>query len=102
MVETQGSHGRRDVDVRRTNETASERGTDQWEGHEGEPTSRGGKWLVALMAVVAVVWVVAMVQVLRMPTQEVRVTGESAIWMAVAASCGISTFILLIWKLHRA
>jgi hypothetical protein len=34
--------------------------------------------------------------------QEVRVGAESAIWMAVALSCGISTFILLFWKLHRA
>ena len=102
MVETQGSHGRKDMDVRRTDETANQRDTDQWEGHEGEPTARGGKWLAAALAIVAVIWVVAMVQVLRLPTQEVEVTAESAIWMAIAASCGIGTFILLVWKLHRA
>ncbi len=102
MVETQGSHGRRDMDVRTTDQTANERGTDQWEGHEGEPTSSGGKWLTAMLAVVAVTWVVAIVQVFRLPVQEVRVGAESAIWMAVALSCGISTFILLFWKLHRA
>lgn len=102
MAKKQGSQGRQDLDVPTTDHTASERNTGQWEGHEGEPSARGGKWLNGLFVVVAVVWVVAMVQILRLPTQEVRVTAESAIWMAIAASCGISTFILLFWKLHRS
>lgn len=102
MVETQGSHGRKDMDVRRTEETANRRETDQWEGHEGEPSAAGGKWLAGALAVVAAIWVVAMIQVVRLPEQSVEVTAESAIWMAIAASCGIGTFILLVWKLHRA
>lgn len=102
MAKTQGSHGRQDMDVRTTDQTANKRDTDQWEGHEGEPTPAGGKWLNGLFAVVAIAWVVAMVQILRLPAQEVRVNAESAIWMAIACSAGISTFILLIWKVHRA
>lgn len=102
MAEAQASHGRNDMDVRATDETASKRGTDQWEGHEGEPTKRGGTFMTALFVVVLVAWLVAMFQILRMPTQEVRVTAESAIWMAVAVSSGVSVFVLGIWKLHRA
>lgn len=94
MAKTQGSHGRQDIDVR---------DTDQWEGHEGDPTAAGAKWLNGLLALVAIAWVVAIVQIFRLPgPQEVRVNAESAIWMAVACSAGISTFILLIWKVHRA
>lgn len=102
MAQAQASHGRNDMDVRATDRTADKRETDQWEGHEGEPSARGGTFLVVALAVVALAWIVAMVQILRMPTQEVRVTTESAIWMGVACSSGIGTFILLIWKLHRA
>jgi len=101
MAEAQASHGRKDMDVRATNDTANQHTDDQWEGHEGEPTTRGGKFLTVLLAIVAIAWVVAMIQILRLPVQEVRVTAESAIWMAVALSCGVSTFILGIWKLHR-
>ncbi|MFS0884878.1 hypothetical protein [Aeromicrobium sp. 179-A 4D2 NHS] len=101
MAEAQASHGRKDMDVRATDQTANQRKTDQWEGHEGEPTKRAGKVLTALLVIVAIGWIVAMVQILRLPVQEVRVTAESAIWMAVALSCGVSTFILGIWKLHR-
>lgn len=103
MAQTQqGSHGRQDMDVRTSDRTASGRDTDQWEGHEGEPTSRGGKWLTAALVFVAIAWVVAMVQIFRLPVQEVRVGAESAIWMAIALSCGIGTFILMVWKVHRA
>ena len=102
MAEAQASHGRKDMDVRATDQTADKRGTDQWEGHEGEPTARGGKFMSALLVVVVIAWIVAMVQILRLPTQEVRVTAESAIWMAVACASGVSVFVLGIWKLHRA
>lgn len=102
MAKTQGSHGRRDMDVRTTDQTADKRDTDQWEGHEGTPSSSGGKWLTGLLALVAVVWVVSMVQIFRLPVQEVRVTLESAVWMALACSSGIATFILMVWKVHRA
>lgn len=94
MAGNQVPNERRDEDVPTS--------TEQWEGHEGTPTAGGGKWLGALLAVVVLAWIVAMVQIVRLPAQEVRVTAESAIWMAIAAGSGISAFILLIWKLHRA
>ncbi|GAA3530340.1 hypothetical protein AFL01nite_00060 [Aeromicrobium flavum] len=69
----------------------------------GEPTRLGGRFLVGLMTLAAVVWVVSLVQLVQLPAQQGSTTTEwnMAIWVALALASAISTFILGFWKVHR-
>jgi len=80
---------------------AAERDTDALQ--PGEPTKRGGRVLGAGIVVMALVWVFSLIQIFRLPVQGPLVTtGESAIWTAVAIASAIATFLLGVWKVHRA
>jgi hypothetical protein len=90
------SHRRSDVA-----DPAAERDTDAVK--PGEPTKRGGRVLVGLAAVMAVVWLVSLIQIFRLPVQgPLYTSGEAAIWTALAIVSAISTFLLGIWKIHRS
>ncbi|MFO6454444.1 MULTISPECIES: hypothetical protein [unclassified Aeromicrobium] len=70
---------------------------------EGEPTALGGRVMNLGLVLMAVLWVVSLVQLLRLPAQgPLATTGEAAVWTALAIASAISTFLLGVWKVHRS
>src|SRR5690606_35550981 len=70
---------------------------------EREPTALGGRVLNVATVIAAVAWVVAMWQLLRLPVEGVGITTmETALWTALGISAGIGTFLLGVWRVHRA
>lgn len=80
--------------------------TDEREGdavREGEPTVLGGRVMNIGLVLMAVLWVVSLVQLIRLPAQgQLTTTGEAAVWTALAIASAISTFLLGVWKVHRS
>lgn len=70
---------------------------------EGEPTALGGRVMNLGLVVMAALWVVSLVQLIRLPAQgPLTTTGEAAVWTALAIASAISTFLLGVWKVHRS
>lgn len=80
--------------------------TEEREGdavREGEPTALGGRVMNIGLVLMAVLWVVSLVQLIRLPAQgALTTTGEAAVWTALAIASAISTFLLGVWKVHRS
>lgn len=69
----------------------------------GKPTTRGGRVLAVATVLMAIVWVVSLIQVVRLPVQgPLHTSGEAAIWTALAIASAIATFLLGVWKVHRS
>lgn len=67
------------------------------------PTALGGRVLMIGIVAMAVLWLVSLVQLFRLPAQgPLTTTGEAAIWTALAIASAISTFLLGVWKVHRS
>lgn len=69
----------------------------------GEPTILGGRVLNVAIAVALLAWIVALWQLFQLPVGGSGVTEmNTALWTALGIGAGISTFVLGIWKVHRA
>lgn len=67
----------------------------------GEPTALGGRVLLVGAIGTAVLWVVSLIELIRLP-DEVLMPMGTAIWTGLAISCGLAAFLMGIWKAHRA
>lgn len=100
MAASHSLHLPRRADRARDEVTPSE--PDAATTHEGGPTKLGGRFLMAGLVFTATLWVVSLVQLIRLPVQGPLYTpGESVIWTALAISSAIATFLLGVWKVHR-
>lgn len=88
--------GRRDADTQ-----GSDHSTEV--ANPGGPTRRGGQALALATVLMAALWIVSLIQVVRLPAQgPLQTSGEAAIWTALALASAISTFLLGVWKVHRS
>lgn len=69
---------------------------------EGEPTVLGGRVLNIAIVIAVIAWIVAVIQLFRLPAAGTEVTQmETALWTALGIAAGIGTFLLGVWKVHR-
>lgn len=100
MALSHSLHHNRRGDARKATRTEEREGDAV---REGEPTVLGGRVMNIGLVLMAVLWVVSLVQLIRLPAQgPLTTTGEAAVWTALAIASAISTFLLGVWKVHRS
>lgn len=76
------------------------RGTKS-ESLPGDSTKLGGEVLLAAVILAVITWAVALSQIVAIPEAQQQ-SMQMALWTAVAIASGISMFLLIVWKAHRA